>query len=310
MKWTDEAILRLQTAVVAHGCKWKHIADNCFPELEADTVRAAWKRYRFYAVPLDTKLLPKPPRLERLAIIGDTHIPFQDEQALELTFDIIDTFAPTNIIHLGDLCDMHELSVFAKHFNENLLAKEIRLSRLFLTTLNKRYPGTTIRWIFGNHEFRFDRFIAAEAKELMGLRGMSLVEQIEPELHDVAVSYSGLKESYFEYKPNLLVGHWNKVLAHSAYTAKNLLRDVSLVQGHTHRLGAHFKNGHSVQLAAWENGCLCRLDPQYVLDPNWQQGFSLVVYDNKYELFSVRQVAIQQSGKLYWAEFNGDVYER
>ena len=319
MKWTDEQILKLQISVneeleISPRINWIPIQQVDFPDCSLESLRSAWKKYGGYTVPLGTAQLPSTQRIERLAILGDTHIPFHDEAALELTYRILDAFGPTSIVHIGDLVDMHELSSFAKGFDPAQTVREIAQARKFLEALRERYPDASLRWIFGNHEYRWDRFIASKARELHGLLGMTLLEQIEPGRYDVKTSYSGLKESYFEYKPNLLIGHWNKVSVNSAYTANALLRDTSLIQGHTHRLGAHFRCGHAVQLGAWENGCLCRLDPAYVLDPNWQQGFSLVCYDNQHELFSVRQVAIQQvaknnGGMLYWAEFNGEVYE-
>jgi predicted phosphodiesterase len=309
MKWTDEQILKLQLAVASRGTKWSTIQKLDFPDLSVEAVRSAWKANRDYAVPVGVQP-PKPPiQYERVAVIGDTQIPFQDDKAVDIALRVIDEFQPTTLVHLGDLCDMYELSCFAKQFSQNQMIKELAQSRRFLKNLGERYPKAKKKWILGNHEFRFDRFIADNARSLIGLRGMTLLEQIEPEAYGFEAIYSGLKESYWEYKHNLLIGHWNKVSIHSAYTAKALLRDVSLIQGHTHRLGYHCRNGHSIQLAAWENGCLCRLDPQYVLDPNWQQGFSLVFYDNARELFAVRQIAIQQRDGIYWAEYNGNVYE-
>ena len=42
---------------------------------------------------------------------------------------------------------------------------------------------------------------------------------------------------------------------------------------------------------AYENGCLCRLDPKYVQFPDWQQGFSVVHVDEG-GFFNVQQIPI------------------
>ena len=61
--------------------------------------------------------------------------------------------------------------------------------------------------------------------------------------------------------------------------------------GHTHRLGIYYRTNAKGTHAAYENGCLCRLDPEYVQDPDWQQGLSVVRVGEK-GFFNVQQVPI------------------
>lgn len=58
----------------------------------------------------------------------------------------------------------------------------------------------------------------------------------------------------------------------------------------THRLGAYYRSDETGEKCWFENGCLCRLDPDYVMGrPNWQQGFSVMHHwENRYEVSQVR----------------------
>ena len=47
----------------------------------------------------------------------------------------------------------------------------------------------------------------------------------------------------------------------------------TLVTQNTHRLGAFYKKTPSRYLAWFESGCLCDINPEYVDNPDWQQGF-------------------------------------
>jgi len=88
-------------------------------------------------------------------------------------------------------------------------------------------------------------------------------------------------------------------------TAKGLLDDkgVSLIQGHTHRMGMYYKTimGRKI-LTAVEGGCLCSFDTTYVNNPNWQHGFTLIQYHKKD--YSIYPIKINR-GKIIW---NNKVY--
>jgi hypothetical protein len=86
-------------------------------------------------------------------------------------------------------------------------------------------------------------------------------------------------------------------------------RGTSLIQAHTHRGGSHFKRFEDRDLVAYENFCLCRLDPPYMASPNWQQGFSLVYKDAGSDLFYVEPHPIVRKGERYRVFFNGEVIE-
>jgi len=69
------------------------------------------------------------------------------------------------------------------------------------------------------------------------------------------------------------------VRKNSAYSARaELEREfyaVSTISGHTHRGGSYFVTTRFGVKQAHEGFCLCRLDPEYVVNPDWQQGIVL-----------------------------------
>ncbi len=71
------------------------------------------------------------------------------------------------------------------------------------------------------------------------------------------------------------------------------------MSGHTHRIGEHQRSDHNGVHAWWELGCMCDLNPSYVDDPNWQQGFAVATWDVAGGLYGVEQVRIH-SGKGFF----------
>ena len=69
----------------------------------------------------------------------------------------------------------------------------------------------------------------------------------------------------------------------------------TLVTQNTHRLGAFYKKTPSRYLAWFEGGCLCDINPEYVDNPDWQQGFICGAVDK--DSFTVEIVPILE-GKI------------
>lgn len=220
-------------------------------------------------------------------VLNDFHIPYHDKKIYKLIKDFVKAFEPDEIYLNGDIFDMWEISSFDKNPLQGIgIKKEIELGRKLIEELVDGIPKSV--WIYGNHEFRFERFIVRNAKELIGLTGMSLKEQVNLPI-DV-VSNNG-KENYIDLGP-ILIGHFEKANKYSAYTAKNLLDAYgkSLIQGHTHRGGSHFRTKMGRTEVAYENFCLCSLNPLYMISPDWSHGFSILRYTKNW--FHVEQIPI------------------
>ena len=218
---------------------------------------------------------------QKAIVLNDLHIPFEDERAVNLVIDFIRYFKPDVLILNGDIADFWQISSFVKDpvgklmFSDEL--KKVKEYLALFTHLVKK-----VVYVSGNHEIRLRKYILVNAKALIHLEGLSVEEQLG--LKNLGIQYIKPigKEASYLYG-DALIGHFNKVNKHSAYTAKNLLEEkgISLIQAHTHRAGIHLKTTYNKTLVAIENGCLCKLDPEYVANPNWQQSFTAIYKDSK-----------------------------
>lgn len=229
-------------------------------------------------------------------IINDIQIPFQDTRVLKLVTDFAVSLKPDGVIFNGDIVDCYSISDFDRNpVSKATLDREIRGAQQ-LMALFQSVPQKV--WIGGNHEDRLRRHVWKAPKLVAGLDAASrerLVSILDfPEVF-------GLEERGFRWLPygatfalgKLLVTHGSIVSKHSGQSAKAHLEKygASVLIGHTHRGGVHYKRDVKGVHAAYENFCLCRLDPEYVQHPNWQQGFSVVhVNDNGH--FNVNSIPI------------------
>lgn len=240
---------------------------------------------------------------------SDFHFPFQDNRVVSLFLEFLKDNADElkYLILNGDILDCWEISKFDKvPRTGKALKEELKEAKDFLTKIREILPKTQIVFIEGNHEFRLRSYIIRNAKELWGLEGLSIAEQLH--LKDLNIIYKeslpGLNHfSHLDFKiGELYIGHYNKVNKHAGYTAKCLIEDlgVSFIQGHTHRFGICSKTLRSGQeLIGIEQGCLCSLRPNYISFPNWQHGFSVFFKKENYPRFQVYPIRIPDYG-FFW----------
>lgn len=239
--------------------------------------------------------------IETAVVINDLHIPFEDDKAVKLVLKFIKKIKPDQIFLNGDVLDCFSLSKFPKPlYIQTAMYEEIAKVEDFLDKLRKVAPKAKIDYIFGNHENRFDKHLYDRSPEFYRLKGSSLEEQLQLEDRDIVAHNSHNRENFIRYG-HLLIGHFNKVSKHSAYTAKALLDDycMSLIQAHTHRGGIHFKTTYKDTMVAVENFCLCSVDPHWVKKPNWQLGLSVVHTDKETDQFHIIPIPIINYRILY-----------
>ncbi len=254
--------------------------------------------------------MPKTSKTQKwqlVVVANDFQVPFHDEDALALFKRFLRKEKPAWLILNGDFMDFWEISNFdhtprtGKEFLE-----EIRIGKKILKSFRRILPRARITWIEGNHEFRLRKYLIKNASELYGLPGLSV-----PELFD-------LKKVNIEYVPchpvaskfmdtfikvgSLYVGHWDTVAKEGGYTAKRLVDDkgVSLLQGHTHRFGAHARTTVDGRIILGiENFCMCSRTATYVNHPNWQLGFSVIYLEPRSGQFQWYPIMLS-NGTVIW----------
>ena len=244
-----------------------------------------------------------------VAVLSDIQIPFQDELALGLALKIIADTKPDLVVLNGDITDCYAISDFdkdPKHGYE-FFTQEKEEARELLRRLTEMTHHPTVVWLAGNHEQRWDRLmfrskIAALMAHAQGCENYG--------------DFIGVKDfdvKFYKYGDSLKLGHLYvthgyRVSQHSAYTARMHQEDmgVSVMVGHTHRQGEYARTTMKGVYKAWEQGCLCHLDMEYMTRlPNWQQGFAMVDYSS---IFKVSLVEIIDEGHQYTGIYGGKSY--
>lgn len=205
-----------------------------------------------------------------VAVASDLHVPFQDNSAVEAFVNYISDVQPSVIVLNGDVVDMYMLSRFAKGEGRNPMA-EIEEARDILTDIRMACPESKVYYVIGNHEQRLEKTILAKAPELA-----SLIEDVFSifKLEEIGIQGCGsltINDS-FVLKHGTLLG--NKSGLSAIKEMENAY--MSGATGHTHRLAKYIARKAGRKFIWLETGCLCSMQPEYMLNPNWQQGFGMI----------------------------------
>lgn len=255
-------------------------------------------------MPLKLKIGDKP---QTIAVLCDSHNPFQDKTVLSLVEDFLTELQPDVLLYNGDMNDFYQISKFDKNPSRiDKMQDDIDDTKAMFKRHREICPNAVMKLLDGNHEDRLERYLWSSAPALSSLRCLEIEELF------------GLKEFEIEHIPYecglmineiFLVMHGTIASVHSGYTAKRMYEKHggNGLCAHVHRLGSFYKRDRFGTWGWWEGGCLCRLDPDWIMNPNWVQGFNLVHFQGK--RFWVEQIAIvgtplslMYGGKLYRLE--------
>lgn len=207
-------------------------------------------------------------------VISDLHIPYQDDKALNIMFRIHYGLRPKEVVITGDLFDFPKISRFKTDpLNQENFTETLEKGINIIKRLQKY---SKVIFVYGNHDIRLRNYIWQEAPYLA--EEIDLKKFMEARLDKPIIFHEGGdREAMLWYDDNILLGHFNKVNQHAAYTAKNLCDkyQCNLCQAHTHRQGIYYKRTYRGTMMGVENGCLCDMNPKYVAHPDWQQGFAI-----------------------------------
>jgi hypothetical protein len=244
--------------------------------------------------------------VERDWVNGQTHVrQAHDEGALAVAERFMQVWEPSHIHLAGDMVDFHTISHFCKtppgddELNESLHALAVITRRIRMA-----HPRAEMNYYLGNHEVRWQHFIGGVAAQLGGFQELTYSSILRAQENRLNI---------YPYKRRVPVlpgrfeiTHGDRVRGKSGVTAHAMLdKGVSGVSGHTHRLGMVYRTNRVGTVVWAENGCLCRLDPEWLEDPDWQQGFTVAYVDRAEGRFHLDQIPIIK-GRVFYA---GMVYE-
>jgi predicted phosphodiesterase len=236
-------------------------------------------------------------------VLSDVHVPFQDKAVCRMALAFIREHRPATVHLLGDIADFYSVSRFTKDpSRKEDLQADLDATRTFLGEVREAAPEARIIYSEGNHEFRLRRYLASEAKALAMLRDLRLERLLGFDALDIR--FQSQDRPY--RVGSLLFTHGQLVRKWSAASARGHFEKYGccVLHGHSHRLGAFYHRDIGDTYAAWENGCLCDLNPSYATSPDWQHGWSVVWSQRDY--FHVEQIAVVR-GRY---NFHGKVHGR
>ena len=213
---------------------------------------------------------------ETLVKLSDWHVPYQDEKAINVSFDFCRKVQP-NVIIIDEMMDFYSISKFSRDPKRKLsLQEDLDTTFAYLSKLRKFCPKSKIISVQSNHDARMKKYLRNNAEELSELKILSVPALLR--LEELDIQY---KENFTFH--NVLIKHGDIVRGSSSYSAKGELvkEGVSGVSGHTHRLGISFETKRSGFKFWMEGGCLCSKEVaiEYVRGiPDWQLGFSALIF--------------------------------
>lgn len=206
---------------------------------------------------------------ERFVVISDIHYPYEDKKAIKAMLEFIKLHKVQTVLLNGDILDMYDVSSFDKSPDRiNSLQSELNKAKALFKELRKILPEARIVFIKGNHCKRLERYLMKHP-ELFSLDALKLPNLLGLDKYNIEYI-----DKHYSFGP-LKITHGSVVRKFSCYTAKAELErnDCSGISSHTHRLGAYYYKTPSRYLSWYESGCLCDINPEYVDNPNWCQGF-------------------------------------
>lgn len=225
----------------------------------------------------------KAERVKKILVCPDLHVPDHDKVAWQVFLNSVRAVKPDEIVLIGDFGDFLSISAHPKKpQDERSLKNELRSVNDALDELVAAAgPNCKIVYIFGNHEYRYDRYLASNAPELDGI--FSLKDLLR--LDERGIKYIPYGEMYKLGEMNLT----HDVGRCGINTARQSLQDVgdNVLVGHSHRASIVYGGTVSGHTHVGVNvGWLGSYDAisyrnKHTAKREWQHAFCLIYQDKK-----------------------------
>ncbi len=251
-------------------------------------------------IPLKITMAKEP---KTVAIANDFQIPYHDSVVVGLMENLLQDIKPDLLIYNGDIGDFYQISDFDKDpARISNLQSDINQVKAMFRRHKIMFPRTEKKFVVGNHEKRLLHFLWTKAKELSSLGCLTLEELFDLKEYGIElIAY----EQGLMINDVFLVLHGDIASIHSGYTAKRMYEKHGGcgICAHCHRGGSYYKKDRFGIWGWWENFCLCHLNPDWIKNPNWVQGFSLVHFHG--DRFWVEQIPIIENKLMYGGRVSG-----
>jgi len=216
-------------------------------------------------------------------IIGDLHVPFHDEKAVEAAVKHGYDNGCKHLLVNGDALDAYQQSCWVKDPTARNTDGEIELLKKMFAEFSRLFPGEKVYKI-GNHEERIESYLFLNAPKMIGMSKWDLRVELQKALDIPSWTMIGSKQLYTLGKLNGYHGH---------ELPKGLTNPVSVGRGlwlrtkqtgftnHWHSTSTHVEsNGSkSKNWVCFSIGALCNLHPDYAPINGWNHGLATVEID-------------------------------
>lgn len=234
-----------------------------------------------------------------VVVFSDAHIIPRAPRstAAEALLKVLKRIKPTLVINGGDLFDFasvskHEVSGWNERFT---VKEEIDVGVEYLKDVTKATPSSRFIGLQGNHDCRFNKFLANHVPQFKGIVGFNIMDHF-PTGWSYAISIM--------LNDNTVFVHNHHGGVHAAYN--NAMKGgVSVITGHTHILEVKPITDYSGDRFGVQTGTLATIqgNPLFAYTNgtplNWQAGFVVLTYvDGKLLYPEICHVA--RNGKAYF----------
>lgn len=216
----------------------------------------------------------------RALILGDIHLPYHNMAALTAALEHGRKQDCRMVILNGDTLDFHHLSRFNKDPRARRPKEEIVAANQLLDAIDDLFPKALKIWKDGNHDERYDSYIASQAEEIFELvkEHASLPKLLE--LESRGWEYISEKRPIYLGGLTLIHGHeYPTPVLGPVNAARGLFLRAkeSAMVNHHHQTSEHTEPTIREKIiTTWSLGCLCELHPMYARFNKWNHGFATV----------------------------------
>ena len=236
----------------------------------------------------------------RAVVFSDAHFyPGDHSTAYRALVEFIKEYKPEVVIANGDLFDGTSISRHSKIMYENhpSVMDELEAVKEHLNGIENasRFKSNLI-WTFGNHDARFETYLAANAPQFEGVKGF------------------GLKDHFPLWQP--CWSYWindDTVVKHrwkggfNAGRANTLNAGTNIITGHTHVLAVQPVTDYNGTRYGVQTGCLANpLADQFMNytednPKDWRSGFAVLTFERGQLLMpELVQVWDEEKGEVQW----------
>ncbi len=238
------------------------------------------------------------PKHKRIGILSDIHVPYHNIASLTAAITYLKKEKIDGLLLNGDSIDCHRLSRFIKDPTKRNFKQEIDTFKALFDVFEKQF-GCKIYMKIGNHEERYENFLAEKAGELKGIEEFSFENIIKARARGIEII--GEKRVMKLNSLNGIHGHeYIGGITAPVNIARGLYLKgkVSAFQGHNHTTSEHTEPDMNGKITTtWSIACLSELHPQYMPLNKWNHGFAIADLDDNGEDFEFRNKRIYK-GKV------------